>query len=256
MGSDIGVIGTGTIATALVTGFCQGEDLEHRIHLSPRNARRAAELAARFPNVTVARSNQEVIDRSEWVVVAVLPQVGEQVLRPLSFRADHRVINVMAGRTLPEIASWIGPTRTLVHLVPISFVARRIGPLAMYPYDPAAEALLTPLGNLVVVSASEKMQVLQTITSLIASYYNLLRGIVEWGQGYGLERDDVLAYTAAFFEALSSQARLGGAAGLEGLAEEMTPGGFNEMVLRLIQDNRGVAAWIDALEPALTRLRG
>lgn len=41
MGMDIGFIGTGVITSALVTGFCSGGDLNHRIYLSPRNAQRA-----------------------------------------------------------------------------------------------------------------------------------------------------------------------------------------------------------------------
>lgn len=255
MAVDVGFIGTGGIAAAMVTGFSSGAGPAPWIHLSPRNAQRAAELARRFPNVDVAASNQEVLDRSEWVIVAVLPDAGERILRPLRFRQDHRVVNLMSGRPLPEIAGWIGPTRTLVHLVPLPFVARRIGPLAIHPHDPDAEALLAPLGELVAVNDPQEIQVLQNVTCLMASYYHLLRDVVRWGEGHGVERGDVLTYAAGFFEALSRQARLEGPGALDRLAEEHTPGGYNEMVVRLIGEKGGIAAWIDALEPALARMR-
>lgn len=69
-----GIIGVGAIATAIVTGLCEHAADAPAIILSPRNASRAADLAARFPTVRVARSNQEVIDGSSVVLLCLRPQ--------------------------------------------------------------------------------------------------------------------------------------------------------------------------------------
>jgi len=254
-GADIGFIGTGVITSALVTGFCSGGDLGHRIHLSPRNAERAAALAERFESVSVARSNQEVLDRSEWVVLAVVPRIGEEVVRPLTFRADHRVVNLMADRKLPEIARWIGKTRTLVHLVPLPFAARRVGPIALYPPDGDASALFSALGRVVAVDDPRRIEVLAAVTALMASFHTLLWEVVKWGEGEGLSRKEALDYSAAFFEALSAQAREVEGGDIGRLAGEMTPGGLNEMALCAIRDRGGIESFVRALGPVLARLR-
>jgi pyrroline-5-carboxylate reductase len=69
-----GIIGVGAIAAAIVTGLCESGSDAPSIVLSPRNADRAADLAARFPTVRVARSNQEVIDGSAVVLLCIRPQ--------------------------------------------------------------------------------------------------------------------------------------------------------------------------------------
>ena len=78
--TSYGVLGVGSIATAIVTGLCDGVVEPPEILLSPRNAERAAELAARFPSVRVAMDNQQVVDDSDVVVVCLLPTHAAEVL--------------------------------------------------------------------------------------------------------------------------------------------------------------------------------
>lgn len=58
-----GFIGTGVITRAMVIGLSGDPSTAPSVLLSPRNADIAAELAARFPNVTVGTSNAEVVER-------------------------------------------------------------------------------------------------------------------------------------------------------------------------------------------------
>lgn len=255
MGVSIGFIGTGVIASALVTGLCSGKDAEHRIYLSPRNAERAAELAGRFENVTVCSSNQEVLDKAEWIVLAMVPKYGEEIVRPLAFREDHRVINLMSDRKLPEIAGWIGRTRTLIHMVPLPFVAKRIGPIAIYPGDKDAAEIFAALGDVISVDDVRKIEALAAITGLMSSYYTLLSEIVSWGEKEGLSKQEAADYTIAFFEALSHQVCRAEAGELVRLAEEMTPGGINEMALLGIKEQGGFEPWVSVLDPIVARLR-
>lgn len=256
MGINIGFIGTGVIASALITGFCTDKDLEYKIIVSPRNAERAAELADKFEQVTVATSNQEVLDQAEWVVLSVVPELGEKIIRPLSFRKDHRVINLMSDRKLPEIAGWIGETRTLIHMVPLSFAAQRIGPIAIYPNDRDVAGIFAPLGEIIGVDEVKKIEALAAITGLMGAYYTLLLEIAKWGEGEGLSMKESTDYTVAFFEALSTQVCKAEDGALSRFAQEMTPGGLNEMALLSIKEEGGFTPWIRALEPIVARLRG
>lgn len=48
MRANIGFIGTGVIAWAIVKGFCSEGDLDHKIYLSLRNEERAASSSSDF----------------------------------------------------------------------------------------------------------------------------------------------------------------------------------------------------------------
>lgn len=255
MGMRIGFIGTGTIASAIVTGFCTAKDVNHSIYLSPRNEKKANQLADRFSNVQVASSNQEVLDKSEWIVLSVIPELGEEIIKPLSFRADHRVINLMSDKKLPEIASWIGKTRNLVHMVPLPFISSKIGPIVIYPKNADVGNLFSPLGEIIQVDQVEKVESLAAITGLMSAYYKLLLEIIEWGERHGLSQKEATDYTISFFKALMYQIKGIDYKELNILAEEMTPGGLNEMALNLIDDNNGFEIWNEALDIVLARLR-
>ena len=81
----IGFVGTGTITTAVVSGLCGAEDsCDLQITISPRNQERAAALHASYPDqVSVAKDNQEVLDRSDIVCIAVTPAQAPQALSAL-----------------------------------------------------------------------------------------------------------------------------------------------------------------------------
>lgn len=70
----LGFVGTGAITSAIVTGLNAAGIDGDTILVSPRNAETAAALAAKFPNVTVAASNQAVLDGSNVVIIAVRPR--------------------------------------------------------------------------------------------------------------------------------------------------------------------------------------
>ena len=92
----LGFIGTGTLTTALVTGFCErAADKPYKIIVSPRNRDNSKMLQEKYPErVTVAESMQDVLDQAEWIMIAILPEAGEEVLKGLKFRKDHKVINL------------------------------------------------------------------------------------------------------------------------------------------------------------------
>src|SRR5579871_4719870 len=115
----LGFLGTGAITSAMVTGLCSPEGGEYEILLSPRNAEVAAALARRFPQVSVAPSNQEVVDRSDTVVIAVRPQVTESVLADLRFPAERNVISLVSGFSVRRLAGLIAPATNIARAVPL-----------------------------------------------------------------------------------------------------------------------------------------
>src|SRR5205823_5386578 len=136
---------TGAITSALVTGLSSTGE-RHTIRLSPRNARVAADLANRFSHVFVALSNQEVVDESEVVVVAVRPQIAQDVLSELRFRADLNVISLVSGFSLRRMSELVNPAGKVTRAVPLPSAAQRRSPTAIYPRDSVSVELFASLG--------------------------------------------------------------------------------------------------------------
>lgn len=251
----IGIIGTGIMASYIVTGFCDWE-CEHEFVLSPRNRERSAYLSQKYANVSVAEDNQAVLDQCEYVILSVLPQKAEEILSPLKFRKDHKIISVIAAIGLPKLIELIGETELLVDLLPLPFISKRIGPIVLYPSCPEIEALLRPLGSLIVVDSPEEMNALRSMTALMSPFYELIYSVVEWGEANHLSEPAAKAYAASFFGALTILAGETEEGKLKELAEEMTPGGLNWQATNYLMEQDAFRKWQAALDAIMKRVSG
>ena len=127
----LGVIGVGTIASAIVSGLCWGDE-PHDVLLSPRNPKMSAALAASCPGVRVAESNEALARESPVVLLSLRPS-DAGVLRGLPFRKDASVISVMAGTSLSELGEIVGPVKDIARAIPLPSVAGRRGVTPVYP---------------------------------------------------------------------------------------------------------------------------
>lgn len=244
----LGFIGTGTITAALVTGLCRAGPPPESILVSPRNAERAAALAAAFCEVRVAEDNQAVVDGSDWVVLAVTPRLAREVVGALRFRAEQRILSLMAVLTLSEVAALTAPATKVCRAVPLPPVARGVGPIALCPPDPEVEALLDRVGSVVAVDDEARLSDLAAVTALMAPFYALLARTQAWLTGRGSDGEVASRYVAALFHGLSLDAAEAGARDLETLvAESQTPGGLNEQALARLRK----AGWYDEIDRVL-----
>ena len=75
----LGFIGTGKIASSVITGICTSKISFQKILVSPRNRNIAQKLKKKFRKVSIAKTNQKIIDKCDWVFLAVTPKVGEKI---------------------------------------------------------------------------------------------------------------------------------------------------------------------------------
>lgn len=121
----IGILGTGTIASAVVRAIA-GDG--HQITVSERSATRAAALAQDCACVTIA-PNQTVLDRSEVVILGLLAETAAQVLPGLAFRPGQQVISLIAGARLAQLAPWVAPARAETVMLPYPSIAQGGSPI-------------------------------------------------------------------------------------------------------------------------------
>jgi len=250
---NIGIIGTGIIATAIVTGFCKKET-RHKFFLSPRNAEKAATLAAEFSEVTVCTSNQEVIDNAEWVFIC-LHKKDFTTLSEIKFNNNHKVANMSAEMRLPDLKNVIGETELLAHVIPLPAIAAGIGPLLIYPEIAEVGELFAPIGDVYYANKQDDVHTLQIVTGLMSAYNMLLNEIVKFSDEQGIEHDTSVGFLSSLLNSLCTRAASTPNCDLVELAHEMTPGGYNEQAMNELMDNGAIKAWRTALDRLLARLK-
>jgi len=249
----IGIIGTGIIASAVVRGFCI-KKTGHSFFLSPRNAQKAAALADEFANVTVCISNQEVINRSDWIFIC-LHKKDFNALNELSYRGDLKIINMSAEMKLPELKRIVGNTALLAHVIPLPFIAAGFGPLLVYPEIAEVGKLFEPVSTVHYAHSQKDVHTLQIVTGLMSAYNLLLNEIVRFSDEQGLEHDVSVKFLCSLFGSLCQRAADIPDCDLIELAHEMTPGGYNEQAMNELKDNGAIGAWRTALDRLMARLQ-
>ncbi len=252
----LGFLGTGTITSAIVTGL-HAASSGHSIVVSPRNPDVAADLARRFPEVFVAASNQEVLDDSETVVLAVRPQIAESVLGELRFRPDHQAISLMSGVTVARIGALVAPATRISRAVPLPSAARRRCPTGVYPPDPATLQLFSHLGAAFGVESETEFAAVCTTTATMATWFAFADGAATWLAQQGVPEDKARDYIARIYFGLAETAVEHPETSFQSLAREhATRGGTNEQVLAHMTAAGVFERFAEALDAVMRRVSG
>ena len=230
---NVGFIGAGTITEAVVTGLCESGASGLSILLSPRNRERSRALSERYAAVEVAADNQQVVDRSELVFLAVRPQVAADVLAALKFRPQQRVASFIATLDSAEIARRIQPARLIGRVAPVPPAARREGPIAMCPPNDRLAEFLDPIGTVIQVSDEAQLDAFFSVSALMAPYFELLESVSAWLRAQGVDAAQADTYTGSLFRAIAAKSTQPSGEGFAELAEEhATRAGINEQLRR------------------------
>jgi pyrroline-5-carboxylate reductase len=252
----LGFIGTGAITSAIVTGLNAAGIGTDTILVSPRNAETAASLAARFPSVRVAASNQAVLEGSDLVMLAVRPQVAGEVLSELKFRPDHHVMSLMAITPLHKLAALVAPATKVTRAIPLPLVAERRGPTVIYPPDPVAAELFNRLGAAIEATSADQFDAFSTATATMAPYFAFADEIASWLTRHGVPSPDARTYVATVFQGLGNIAASTPEHSLSALSGEFaTRGGTNEQVMAHLKEHGALSALSDALDAVLQRMK-
>jgi len=92
----LGFIGTGNIVSDVVIGICKSRIPFKKIIVSPRNKQKALKLKNKFKKVIIAKDNQDVINKSDWVFLGVLPEVGKKILPKLKFKNKQIIVSFIS----------------------------------------------------------------------------------------------------------------------------------------------------------------
>lgn len=251
---QIGFIGVGKITHAIVEGLCTSSIENTQIFLSPRNEAIAQHLADKYAQVKRLESNQQVVDQSDIVFIAVRPAVAVDVLHALVFREKQIVVSLIPLLKSAELLHAVAPATNVIRAVPTPTVMQHTGPVLLFHSNDTVTQLFRHLGQPVQVRDEQQLHTLWTLTGLITPFYDLLHELSSWSIANGVDATTANQYIAGLFQALSFAAQQNSTTNFKELAQHAeTPNGMNEQAGREIREKGAHHAYRVASDNLLMR---
>jgi pyrroline-5-carboxylate reductase len=116
---ELGIIGVGKIGSTLLKRLINTKTLdENKIIIFDIDETRLKECSSEF-NVDLAESNVDLVKSSKYVLIAVIPQVINTVLKEISsyINDKHTIISIAAGVSLNHIKNLLGKDIGLIRVM-------------------------------------------------------------------------------------------------------------------------------------------
>ena len=236
----LGFIGTGKISYSVITGICNSKIKFKKILISSRNRILAKKLERKFKKVKIVKNNQDIINQSNWVFLAVTPNVGNKIIKTLKFRNNQKIISFISTIKLADLKEMIKVKSDIVRAIPLPPISLKKGPIPICPPNKKIKIFFDKIGSTIEIQ-NEKLSINFWSTSgMMASYYNMLNEMSGWLTKKGVRKQDAQKYITSLFLALSEDAVANSSKDLKFLVKEsQTPKGLNEQGLKEMS-KRGV----------------
>jgi len=265
MTQRIGFIGAGNMTRSLVGGLLNNGWTRDQLLLSDplESQRQGAEAAL---GVRVVADNQVVAAESDILVLAVKPQVLQDVVAPLATVVKRRhplVVSIAAGIRLADIDRWLGGDLPIVRVMPNTAALIGSGASGLYASSRVspdqrdqAESILRAVGVTVWVKDESLIDVVTAVSGSGPAYFFLAMEMLEKAAiRHGLEPATARLLT---LETAYGAAKMA----LEGheeparLRERVTsPGGTTERALQVMVEGKIEKLFDDAVAAAVVRAR-
>ena len=229
----LGFIGTGKIASSVITGICKSKIKFNKILVSARNKTVAQNLNKKFKKVTIAKNNQQIVDDCNWVFLSVTPSVGEKIIKNLKFKSNQTIISFISTITLARLKKDIKVRAQIVRAIPLPPISLKKGPIPICPPNRKVKQFFNHLGTTVEINNERSSINFWSTSGMMAPFYELLRVMTDWLVKRGVKRDNAQKYITSLFLALSEDAVVNSKLNLKYLVKEsQTPKGLNEQGVR------------------------
>jgi len=247
----LGFIGTGKIASSVITGICNSKISFKKILVSPKNRNIAQRLKRKFRKVSIAKNNQEIVNACNWVFLAVTPRVGKKIIPNLKFRSNQKVISFIATINLAQLKKAIGKKVKIVRAIPLPPISIRKGPVPICPPDKQVKSFFNKLGTTVEIKNEKSSKNFWATSGMMAPFYELLKVLSDWLVKRGIKRNEAQKYITSLFVALSEDSVMNSKKDLKYLVKDsQTPKGLNEQAVKQLRK----AGFYRSLEKSLNSI--
>lgn len=259
----VAFIGCGNMAAALINGLvADGYDPEHIWASDPDGDKRAA-LAARS-SIRITSDNAEAVGLADVVVLAVKPQVLEEVARSLASPIAERkplVISIAAGVREQDLQNWLGGDVALIRTMPntpamiqTGATVLHAGPGVTTEQKDLAESILRAVGLTRWVEDEELMDAVTALSGSGPAYFFLVMEALE-AAGIELGLPEETARLLTLQTALgAARMAMESSEGTSTLRQRVTsPGGTTEKALQTLEGGNLRQMFSQALKDARDR---
>jgi len=173
---NIGFIGTGVIATAMIHGIAADD---HQIFITERSKKNSHTLSDAYFNVTIADS-QAIIDKCEAIFVCLMADVARELLPTLKFRADQHVFSAMVGITHEQFGALVAPAKDVSIVIPFPFVAQGGSPLLSYPASEMLDAIFGGRNHIVPLADEASLNSYLAAQAVLSPTVKLIHETNQW----------------------------------------------------------------------------
>tara|TARA_B100000787_G_scaffold58128_1_gene42334 strand:- start:120 stop:887 length:768 start_codon:yes stop_codon:yes gene_type:complete len=225
----LGFIGTGKIASSVITGICNSNISFTKILISPRNKLIAKKLIKKFNKVIIANNNQEIADKCNWVFLSVTPMIGQKIIKEIRFKPSQTIISFISTITLSQLKEAIKVKAKIVRAIPLPPISLMKGPVPICPPNTKVKNFFNKIGTTIEIKDEKSSISFWSTSGMMAPFYELLRVMIDWLVKKGVKRDNAQKYVTSLFLALAEDAVVNSKKDIKHLVKEsQTPKGLNE----------------------------
>ena len=229
----LGFIGIGKISSSVITGILKSNIKYKKIILSPRNKKKSKYIKNKSKKIEIAKNNQEVVNKSNWIFLAVTPAIGKKIIETLVFKPNQTIISFISTITLAQLKKSIKVNTKIIRAIPLPPISLKKGPIPICPPNRNVKAFFNQLGRTIEIKNEKSSINFWSTSGMMAPFYELLRVMSDWLVKRGVKRDDAQKYITSLFLALSEDAVNNSKNNLKNLVKDsQTPKGLNEQGVR------------------------
>lgn len=253
----LGFIGSGKIASSVITGICNSRISFSKIFISSRNKKIANSLKKKFKKVIILEDNQEIVNKCSWIFLSITPIVGKKIIKELKFKSNQTIISFISTITLAQLKKAIKVKAKIVRAIPLPPISLKKGPVPICPPNKKVKIFFNKIGTTVEIKNEKSSINFWSTSGMMASYYEMLKTMSEWLIKKGVKRKDAQKYITSLFLALSEEAVMNYKKELRYLVKDsQTPKGLNEQGLKMMSRKgvyKSVANTLDAIYKRLNK---
>lgn len=238
----LGFIGAGNMATAILDGVVAKQIFQtDHIMISNPHANKLEHPKAL--GVRITNSNEEVVENSDIIVLAVKPQMYEVVIEGIHSRcAGKCIVSIAAGISTAWIQTKL-PDASVIRVMPNTPLQLGLGATAIAE-APSVSAdifhcvcnIFSAAGSVAVIPESQMDDVIPVSGSSPAFFFRMADVMVRWAQEQGMDPDVSLSLTATAMKGSAEMLLSSGKTANELTQQVCSPGGTTLAALTAFDD--------------------
>jgi len=257
----IGFIGAGNMGGAILGGILNSKMIDNNHIIASAKSDRTIEKIKDDYNVNVTKDSKEVVEFSDLIVIAVKPDIYDEILEEIKdLIKDKIIITIAAGKTIEAMEKIIGDDKKIVRTMPNTPSLVGEGMTSLSPNKNISEeelsfvkSIFDSLGKSEVVKEDLIHAVIGASGSSTAYAFMFIEAIADGAVRSGMPRDK--AYTFAAQGVLGAAKMVLDTGKHPGELKDMvcSPGGTTIEAVKVLEEEKFRGAVLKAIDSCVKK---